>query len=110
MKRMMNKLAALIITLSMVICSVLGCGVQNVSAKVESGYGAETTYADIGDIADETEEDNEEDDEDEEDEDAEKDISVDDMLDIEYHITAKWEKHCNVDMTIKNISGIYIDN
>lgn len=26
MKRMMNKLAALIITLSMVICSVLGCG------------------------------------------------------------------------------------
>lgn len=110
MKRMMNKLAALIITLSMVICSVLGCGVQNVSAKVESGYGAETTYADIGDIADETEEDNEEDDEDEEDEDAEKDISVDDMLDIEYHITAKWEKHCNVDMTIKNISGNYIDN
>lgn len=50
MKRMMNKLAALLITLSMVICSVLGCGVQNVSAKVESGYGAETTYADIGDI------------------------------------------------------------
>ncbi|MDE6635877.1 MAG: cellulose binding domain-containing protein [Lachnospiraceae bacterium] len=41
---------------------------------------------------------------------SKKDCSVDNMLDIEYHVTAKWENHYNVDVTFKNISDIMIDD
>ncbi len=40
----------------------------------------------------------------------EENYSVDNMLDLEYRVTAKWEDHYNMDVTLKNSSDIMIDN
>lgn len=107
MKTGVRKLLALVLTIAvcmsnMVTVSASG-GTENTDNSVKMNWE---------DVA---QEDNDEEDYDDEDmdydeEDDLEDCSVDNMLDIEYHITAKWDKHYNVDVTLKNVSDSIIDN
>lgn len=107
MKTGVRKLLALVLTIAvcmsnMVTVSANG-GTENTDNSVKMNWE---------DVA---QEDNDEEDYDDEDmdydeEDDSEDCSVDNMLDIEYHITAKWDKHYNVDVTLKNVSDSIIEN
>lgn len=93
-----NKMLSLILVLAFILCGSVSECRYTVNAE-ESG---------VVDPDDDLEEEDENAVDEEEDEHI--DLSEDESIEVTYHITSKWDRHYNVDVTLRNITGDRIDD
>lgn len=94
-----NKLLSLILVLAFILCGSVSECRFTVNAEENSG---------VVDFDDDLEEEDE--DAEDEEEDEYIDLSEDESIEVTYHITSKWDRHYNVDVTLQNITGDRIDD
>lgn len=105
-----------IISAVMVLCMIV-VGVQPISVFAENTEEVSLFDADVEENLDFDEDENIDEDyyddsAEDEDEIEEEDVitSIDDMIDVSFNVTSKWDNHYNADVEITNISGEAIDD
>ncbi len=104
MKVLMKKFLAIILVIAI---SAMGIP-QSFYSIAQTTETEEDSEVEDENAEEETDVDEDEDSEVEEE--SEEDYSVDHMMELEYEITSSWENHCNVEVTLQNISYEHIDD
>lgn len=115
MKKIFKRLLSITLAFMLMIC---GLCQQKIELKAELAnenpnlkIGESDNQGMVGEENDDKENDDEENDDEENFDDCiTDDLSNDEMLEVSYEITSKWNNHYNVNVTLKNVSGELIDD